>query len=70
MEHMMLVGVPLSLMNGVLPMRGNLGGPGGNFLGFLELKYAQVKMTETNRTMKVHISRRFVPYCTRSLLSG
>ncbi len=46
MPHMRLGVLPPSLMKGMLPRKGNLGGPGGNFLGFLELTKSQriVKM--------------------------
>ena len=42
-------------------MRGSLGGPGGKFLGFLELKTIQAKMTEIDKTIKVHIFREQFP---------
>ena len=56
MLHIRLLGLPPSWMNARLPMRGSLGGPGGKFLGFLELKTIQAKMTEIDKTIKVHIS--------------
>jgi hypothetical protein len=41
MPHMRLGVLPPSLMKGMLPRKGNLGGPGGNFFGFLELTKSQ-----------------------------
>ena len=61
MLHIRLLGLPPSWMNARLPMRGSLGGPGGKFLGFLELKTIQAKMTEIDKTIKVHILREQFP---------
>ena len=45
----------LTLMNGMLPMMGNLGGPGGNLFGFLVPLYMRFNIRIMMKTIKIYM---------------
>ena len=45
----------LTLMKGMLPMMGNLGGPGGNLFGFLVPLYMRFSIRIMMKTIKIYM---------------
>ena len=59
----------LTLMNGMLPMMGNLGGPGGNLFGFLVPLYMRFNIRIMMKTIRI-IMKQLITFMIKQTRNG